>query len=116
MEGVAFAFRQILEIMGTQIGLELIVAIDGGARSALWRSILASCLDRPVCQGGQRSGTALGTAFVAALGVGEVPSFDAIAEWVELSPSTLPDPPDRRRYDTLFPVYEGLYPKLQVDL
>ena len=115
LEGVAFAFRQILEIMGTGLGLEAIVAIDGGARSALWRSILAACLDRPVCQGGQRSGTALGAAFLAARGVGAAASFDAIADWVELSAATPPDPAARRRYETLFPVYEGLYPKLKAD-
>ena len=115
LEGVAFGFRQILEIVGADLGLEAIVAIDGGARSVLWRSILAATLDRPVCQGGQRSGTALGAAFLAAYGVGAVDSFDAIEDWMELSAAILPDPAARRRYDTLFPVYAGLYPKLKAD-
>ena len=60
LEGVAFAFRQIAEIVeGDQskdIHLQSITAIDGGARSPLWRQIFADVLRQPIEQGGERSG------------------------------------------------------------
>lgn len=123
LEGVAFAFRQIAELAGaagtlqtaTAGPLQTITAIDGGARSPLWRSILASTLGLPVRQGSQRSGTALGSAFLAALGAGAVSSFDAIDDWVEVSGETPPDPAAASRYNHLFPIFQGLYPKLMDD-
>jgi xylulokinase len=113
LEGVAFAFRQIYEIAGAPVGS--VTAIDGGARSPLWRSILASALELPVLEGGQRSGTALGSAFLAALGAGTAQSFADITAWAETHSITEPDPAACRRYAELYPVYLGLYPKLQED-
>lgn len=119
LEGVAFAFRQIADITGSagssESSLERIVAIDGGARSSLWRSILASMLNLPVCQGGDRSGTALGSVFLAALGTGGVSSFDAITSWVETEAVNRPDPLQHERYNRLNEVYTGLYEKLKPD-
>ncbi len=114
LEGVAFAFRQIVEISGSA-GLESIVAIDGGARSMLWRSIFASVLGLPIRSGGVGAGTGLGSAFLAALGAGEFAEFESISRWVQAGDEILPDPADRRRYDELYPVYAGLYEKLQPD-
>jgi sugar (pentulose or hexulose) kinase len=114
LEGVAFAFRQVLEITGTT-GLGAIVAIDGGARSAVWRSILASVLGIPLRRGSLRAGTGLGAAFLAALGVGEATSFAEIEGWGETSEPVLPDPEAGRRYDQLYAIYAGLYPKLKPD-
>ncbi len=114
LEGVAFAFRQVLEITGTT-GLKTIVAIDGGARSTVWRSIFASVLGIPVQRGSLRAGTALGAAFLAALGVGETAAFEDIEAWGETSQPVLPDPEASRRYDRLYAVYAGLYPKLKTD-
>jgi xylulokinase len=114
LEGVALAFRQIADIAGME-GLESLVAIDGGARSPLWRSILASALGLPVCQGSERSGTTLGAAFLAAMGTGNATSFEEIGQWAEISATTQPDPAAAKVYDALNPVFAGLYPKLKED-
>jgi sugar (pentulose or hexulose) kinase len=114
LEGVAFAFRQIVEING-RAGLEAIVAIDGGARSPVWRGILAAVLGVPLRQGSSRSGTGLGAAYLAALATGQVSGFESIANWTETSGEDLPDPFARARYDQLNPIYAGLYPKLKDD-
>jgi sugar (pentulose or hexulose) kinase len=114
LEGVAFAFRQIVEISGRD-GLEAIVAIDGGARSPVWRSILASVMNVPVRQGSSRSGTGLGAAFLAALGIGDQHGFHEIRAWVETAGEDRPDPQAARRYDELNSIYVGLYPKLKDD-
>jgi len=117
LEGVAFAFRQIAEIAsaGGKHTIGPAVAIDGGARSPLWRAILAAALGLPVAQGSPRSGTGLGSAFLAALGTGGVPSFASISAWTETLPFTEPDPDSRRAYDRLYPIYAGLYDRLKPD-
>jgi len=123
LEGVAFAFRQIAKIAGAASGMEdtpgsrniSIVAIDGGSRSPLWRAVLAAAIGLPVAKGSRRSGTALGSAFLAALGAGGVASFDEISAWAETEDLAYPDAEIQRRYADLYPVYAGLYQKLKPD-
>ena len=118
LEGVAFAFRQIAEIAwagSPGAGFEQITAIDGGARSPLWRQILADVLEVPVAEGSPAGGTALGSAYLAALGVGAVPSFQDVAHWAPQRSANQPDPTACRRYETIYPVYAGLYAKLKPD-
>lgn len=111
LEGVAFAFRQIQEIAGG--GLESITAIDGGARSQLWRQILADALGLPVRFGA--GGTALGAAYLAAFGTGGVGSFAEISTWAAAGEACLPRSEASARYTDLYPVYAGLYEKLRPD-
>lgn len=116
LEGVAYAFRQISQIVGmTEAGTNAIVAIDGGARSPLWRSILASVIGTPVIEGGSRSGTALGSAFLAALGSGKAAAFSELTAWTETLGRSEPSPAGRQAYERLYPVFAGLYEKLKDD-
>jgi sugar (pentulose or hexulose) kinase len=110
LEGVAFAFHQIAKIAAMPVSA--IVAIDGGARSPLWRAILASVIGIPVIGGGERSGTALGSAFLAARGPGTAASFSEMAAWTETLAQTDPDAHDQQVYQQIFPLFAGLYPKL----
>jgi xylulokinase len=115
LEGVAFAFRQIATIADVCDHGTPVVAIDGGARSPVWRAILASALGLPVAEGGSSSGTALGSAFLAALGTGGVSSFADIAAWTEIRSVTSSDPEVQGCYNSLYPIYAGLYEKLKPD-
>ena len=49
MEGVAYAYRQMVDIL-RQTGNQLLytVAMDGGANSAVWRQIFAEILHLPI--------------------------------------------------------------------
>lgn len=113
LEGVAFAFRQISEIAGFSQTSSRIVAIDGGSRSPLWRSILASIIGVPILEGGERSGTGLGSAFLAAYGSGEMSSFDDINKWTTNGSLTEPEQSQFNRYNHLHAVYAGLYSRLK---
>ncbi len=79
LEGIAFAVSEIyaeFERLGLEIGA--IRLTGGGARSALWRQIIANTLDRPVTLAGADS--TLGDAMVAAVGLGLFPDFVAAAQ------------------------------------
>jgi xylulokinase len=70
LEGVAFAFRDGIDAL-TDSGayIDTITVIGGGAKSAYWRKILSSALNRPlVYRDGGEVGPAYGAARLARLG------------------------------------------------
>lgn len=114
LEGVAFAFRDCLDVLtaaGTQIASA--IAVGGGSRSLTWLSILAAALELPL----QRpTAGAQGAAFGAArLGrmaaMGEPPqavcTTPAIEETIE------PDPTLAALYRDAHRRYRALYPALR---
>jgi sugar (pentulose or hexulose) kinase len=114
LEGVAYAFRQITEILdllGRPVGE--IIMINGGARSALWRQIFADVLGIPVHWLPNSGGTMLGSAFLAAMGCGDVKSFSTIREWLEPAQSIQPNPDNAMAYHRQYQKYTGLYPRLK---
>jgi xylulokinase len=114
LEGVAYAFREMLEIVtgaGTQI--EQITLTDGGARSALWRQIFADVLGRTVSWQPKSGGTALGAAIIAALACGELSGPDAAQNWFGATIDIHPDPALAAVYERNFQVFRALYSRLQ---
>ena len=115
LEGVAFGLRDNLELM-QQVGLAAVAQIraaGGGARSPLWRQILADVLGADIAGVNTTEGAAYGAALLAAVGVGAFPTVSAAcAAWVRVTDS-LPPGPNRARYAQLYPVYRALYPALQ---
>jgi xylulokinase len=69
LEGIAFALREIYaEFKHQELDIGTIHITGGGARSKLWRQIVASVLDRPVILASGDS--TLGDAMIAAVGLG----------------------------------------------
>ncbi|RIK45560.1 MAG: xylulokinase [Chloroflexi bacterium] len=115
LEGVAFSLRDALEIMralGTP--LEEIRAVGGGARSPLWRSILATVVGAPLVRTVAEQGPAFGAAFLAAVGAGYFPDVAAAAAVVRLRDEiTAPDTAARERYIEQYARYRRLYPSIR---
>ncbi|OGN93505.1 MAG: hypothetical protein A2Y88_13400 [Chloroflexi bacterium RBG_13_48_10] len=116
MEGVAYAYRQMVDIF-QQTGNQLLyaVAMDGGANSTVWRQIFADILNLPIHWRGSSGGTGLGAAFLAAVAIGEEKNFEAVERWLEPVQMIHPDNKNIKRYDTLFSIYSSLYPRLAGD-
>jgi xylulokinase len=90
--------------------VEVIRAMGGGARSALWTQILADVFDRPleVCASGEVS--ALGAAAIALHAIGVYPSLPEAASAVARIDAVIePSPRDAQQYGLLRPVYERVY-------
>ena len=112
LEGVAFAFREMLEIVittGTQI--KQVTLTDGGARSPLWREIFADVLGLQV-HWQPDGGTLLGTALLAGVASGLLRGFDSVHDWLGQVITHQPDPKKSAIYDRNYQVYQGLYPRL----
>jgi len=72
LEGVAFALRDAYEaVHGLGLEMEQASLIGDGARSSLWRSIVASVMDRPLIVPVERD-AAYGSVIVAAMALGSI--------------------------------------------
>jgi xylulokinase len=112
LEGIAFELRQQLDGLEDARGesVEVIRAMGGGARSALWTQILADVFDRPleVCASGEVS--ALGAAAVALTAIGEYPSLPEAAAAVAKTDGVIePRPSAAAGYAELRGIYGRIY-------
>jgi xylulokinase len=114
LEGVAFGLRDSFELMRAS-GLAVINQVritGGGAKSPLWRSILAGVLGADLVTVNTVEGAAYGAALLAATGTGAFPNVPAAcAELIRPTGRTVPGP-DRAAYDRLYSLYRDLYPAL----
>ncbi len=113
LEGVAFGLRDSLELMRqlTTSTAEIRVS-GGGARSRLWRRILADVFHRPVVTVNAAEGAAYGAALLAGVGAGVFPTVaDACRTTIEVTDRVEPGP-DANVYGRLYPRYRALYPAL----
>ena len=115
LEGVAFALRDCLEAArknGVRIGRTMLCG--GGAKSPLWRKIVANVMDLPVDLPQTEQGPSFGAAMLAMVGCGEYATVRAAAEAiVRVRETVLPDPAIARRYEEHYAVFRSLYPALR---
>ncbi|HZF52300.1 MAG TPA: FGGY family carbohydrate kinase [Polyangiaceae bacterium] len=114
LEGVAFAFRQMNEIVG-EAGAPVreVIAVNGGAKSALWRRIFADVLGVPVRYRPASGGTVLGAAYLARVGAGDTTGFQEIEAWLERPIDTEPSARTAAVYDHQYGVFRDLYGRLR---
>ncbi len=116
LEGVAFGLRDSFELV-KGAGLAEICQVrvsGGGAKSPLWRQILADVLDSELVTVNTTEGAAYGAALLAGVGAGAWTSVpEACAATVHVLEATLPQPEQVARYAQQYPLYQGLYPALK---
>ncbi|MEM7336822.1 MAG: xylulokinase [Chloroflexota bacterium] len=114
LEGVAFGFRDILNLMKSS-GLENISQIrasGGGAKNREWRQILADVLQTEVVSINTAEGAAFGAALLAAVGNGQFSSTEeACDELIQITETVAPSK-NSSSYDKFYALYHDLYPQL----
>lgn len=114
-EGVAFALRDSFEA-AESIGLSVksATACGGGAKSHLWRKILANVLNKPISTVAVEEGPAYGGAILAAVADGVYASLeDAAEKIVKRTSVTEPDAGIVAKYDERYQTFRKLYPALK---
>ena len=115
LEGVAFAIRDSLEVaraLGVDVRRSKICG--GGARSDLWRTIVANvlnvCLEVPASE----QGPGVGGALLAMAACGLYSSVeDACRMLVRTAGTVEPDPALAARYEERYQIFKKLYPALK---
>jgi xylulokinase len=83
--------------------------IGGGAQSDIWCQIYADVLNRTIRRvRNPIMANARGSAFIAAVALGHC-SFEDIPRLVQYSKTFIPNPDNRKLYDTLFKEFINLY-------
>ena len=116
LEGVAFGLRDNLTLM-REVGLDSVGQVrisGGGARSPVWRRILANVLGIDLVAVETAEGAALGAALLAGVGGGLWPSVEAAcAEAVQLGRTTRTDPDSAAAYDPIYRRFRDHYPAVK---
>lgn len=114
LEGVAFGMRDGLEIIRSMgIPVSEVRASGGGARSALWRQILADTGRAPMVTINASEGPAYGAAILAAVAAGFHASVEeACGAIIRETDRVLPDEATATAYDGWFREYQEAYKAL----
>jgi xylulokinase len=115
MEGVGYAVLHNFELMQAS-GLKMqmpIVLCEGGARSSLWRQIMADILNVECTHAASSQGAPVGDALIAGVGVGIFKNYDIVKDLVRCGDKAIPNPENHARYMKLYAVFRALYPALK---
>jgi xylulokinase len=116
LEGVAFGLRDSFELMKASglTDIKQVRVSGGGARSPLWRQILADVLNVELVTVNTTEGAAYGAALLAGVGVGAWSDVDTACEvCIALTGSTTPQADHVAHYEPIYAQYRQLYPALR---
>jgi xylulokinase len=114
LEGVSYGLRDSLELMRSLgITTTQVRASGGGARSALWRQILADVFGAEIVTVNVTEGAAYGAALLAGVGAGVYHDVESACDAV-IKTTSRDKPSDARSvYAEYYPRYRALYPALK---
>ncbi len=116
LEGVAFGLRDNFALM-QQAGLpapDQVRISGGGARSPIWRQIIANILNTELVTVNTTEGAAFGAALLAGVGAGVWSSVDAACDaTIRVGGTTRPQVDEAPRYTFYHQRYRDLYPALK---
>ena len=115
LEGVAFGLRDSLEV-AKRLGIEIqrTKICGGGAKSPLWRKIIANVMNVKVDVLSHEEGPAMGGAMLAAVGCGAYPDVETIGrKLVKVVDTIEPEPELVARYEERYQKFKRLYPAMK---
>lgn len=115
LEGVAFAIRDSFEVAKSLgIKIERTKICGGGAKSPLWKKIMANVLNIKVDVIESEEGPALGGAMLAAVANGEYASVeDAAKKLVKVIDTVEPEPALAAKYEEKYRKFAKIYPTVK---
>ena len=107
-EGIAFAIRQIVEvIVAAGHPVHRVVGVGGGTQGALLTQVVSDVTGLVQQIPEETIGASYGSALLAGIGTGLVsPDTD----WARIRTTITPNPAHRAAYDELYATYSSLYP------
>ena len=112
-EGVAFAIRDSLEI-AKALGIPVLRSniCGGGAKSLLWKNIMANVLNLPLDTVETEQGPGLGGAILAMVGCGEYKTVNECTQMlVHICDTVYPNSEIAERYEEKYKKWRKIYPQ-----
>jgi xylulokinase len=114
IEGVSFGLRDSLELVRQQgIAVRDVRISGGGARSGLWRQILADVINADVVTVNVTQGAAYGAAVLAGVAAGVYPDVQSACDTLVRETGRTRPGPDLATYAACYPRYRSLYVALR---
>ena len=115
LEGVAFALRDSLEVAKSLgIKIECTKICGGGAKSPLWKKIIANVMNIKVDVLEVEEGPSLGGAMLAAVGCGVYPDVETAGKKLAKVVDTVePEPELAAKYEKRYQKFKELYPVMK---
>ena len=115
LEGVAFALRDSLEVAKSLgIRIERTKICGGGAKSPLWKKMIANIMNLKVDVIESEEGPAMGGAMLAAVACGEYAGVEEAAEKIVRIVDTVePIPENAKRYEKQYQKFRQIYPAVK---
>lgn len=115
LEGVAFGLRDSMEAAkSTGLTPKRSKICGGGAKSPLWRKIIANVMNMKIDRIESEEGPGYGAAILAAVGCGAFSSVEEVAgRLVKITDTEEPDPQLAEKYEEKYQKYRKLYPALK---
>lgn len=115
LEGVAFALRDSLEVARSLgIDIQRTKICGGGAKSPLWKKIIANVMNLKVDVLENEEGPSMGGAMLAAVGCGAYPDVETIGKKLAKVVDTVePEPELAARYEEKYRKFRTLYPAMK---
>jgi xylulokinase len=116
LEGVAFGIKDMFCLMRDAGlgGIQEVRVAGGGAKSLLWRQILADTLDAELVTVNTTEGAAYGAALLAGVGAGVWDDVDAAcAHTIKITDRISPNTEAAAIYESQYKLYRNLYPTLK---
>ena len=111
MEAVAYALRDSIEVdREAGIPIKRIILVDGGAKSPIWRQIMADVTGHELRYVEAAPGAPLGDALVAGVGTGYL-KYETIDEWVSVDMVVKPNPENTKIYEQVLSALQEASPK-----
>jgi len=115
LEGISFGLRDSFELIKASEAGKVIQQIrvsGGGAKSPLWRQIMADIFGQNLVTVEALEGAAMGAALLAGVGVGVWGDVHAATAQIHTADPTTPGE-NQAAYERIYGVYRSLYPTLQ---
>lgn len=124
LEGVTMNLSICLDVLRTQVDIEEILVIGGGAKGAVWRQIMADIYNAKVTVPSllEEAGS-MGAAVTGGVGAGIFKDFTAIDRFINIESVHTPDPeavkkyaPVKELFDECYFALEGVFQKMAKNL
>ncbi len=114
LEGVAYAMRDSFELLAAMgVPIETVRASGGGARSAVWRQIMADIFKHPITRTNVDEGPAYGAALLAMDATGLYATIEEACEATIHDVDVVePNPEASKRYEDGFAMFQQYYREL----
>ena len=115
LEGVAFALKDSLEI-GKKLGIKVSVSkiCGGGAKSPLWKKIVANILNLTLEVPENEEGPSMGAAMLAAVACGEYDTVEEAAKKIcKVKEVMKPEETLVKKYEKQYDKFKEIYPALK---